>query len=385
MPIRSVGPSWLPDHQLHVAMTLGHADSSLQRLGEVLHDYLANDPMEFANVPDGELCHVTLAGIAPLPCAVPRLAADVLTQLRTAIEHTLYAEVQELLGRELTGAEERRVEMPAVTTPEDFDNWLKARKRPDLAPLRHGSELVNRMRALQPYHRRDADNHPLRVLAEHTNLAKHRTPTVAAVRLGKVHTWPLDDPDVLVGSSGVLLEVGTILATGPLYKQVPIDIWPTVAIRRPHTRDWKVVMNELGVLEEWVRTVAVPVLVTGSTEVNPLPPQIDITRGWANVRDAIRSGGSVPAAKRTLIRMQARVGRVNLAETLALHPERIDREIVDQWLASQSDEEVVAKLDVLAVAANKGPHPAADACAKLIQLADDWSRQESGTDLGDGD
>ena len=118
---------------------------------------------------------------------------------------------------------------------------------------------------------------------------------------------------------------------------------------------------------------------------NPLPPQMDITRGWRSVRDAIRIGGSVLAAKRTLMRMQARVGRVNLAETLALQPDRIDREIVDQRLASQSDEEVVAKLDVLSVAANKGPYPAADACTKLIQLADDWSRQESGTDLGDGD
>lgn len=40
MPIRSVGPSCLPDHQLHVSLTLGHADSSLLRLGEVLHDFL---------------------------------------------------------------------------------------------------------------------------------------------------------------------------------------------------------------------------------------------------------------------------------------------------------------------------------------------------------
>jgi hypothetical protein len=37
---------------------------------------------------------------------------------------------------------------------------------------------------------------------------------------------------------------------------VPLDIWPTVSIRRPHTDTWHVLIQELGGLEEWVRTVA---------------------------------------------------------------------------------------------------------------------------------
>ncbi len=162
-----------------MALTLAHADASIQRLGEILYDYLLPGPLELASVPDGELCHVTIAQVAPPPPAVARGAADGLTQLRAAVEHTLFAEVEAPLGRALTPEEGRRAEMPAVCTAVDFETWLKQRHRHQLRPLRAGSPLVDRLRTLHPYQRRDTSAHPLRLFAEHTNLAKPNRPGVS--------------------------------------------------------------------------------------------------------------------------------------------------------------------------------------------------------------
>jgi hypothetical protein len=369
----SKNPTWLPDHQVHVALTLAHADALAEQVGNLLYDYLLPPgPLALKNVFDDELCYVTVTGIAPLPPAVSRYAADVLTQLRAAVEHAVFAEVECALGRELTPEEGRRVEMPATTTPKDFTAWLNSRKRKGLSPLRDGSDLVRRLRALQPYHRKDSDEHPLRVLAEHTNLAKHRTPTVAAVRLGRVNTWPLNDPDVFVGTESAPLEVGSVLATAPKFKVVPVDIWPKVAIQRPHTGDWIVLMKELGSLAEWVRTVAIPMLVTGDAGTQPpLPPQIDVTRGWEDPRDAIQAGSNVPASERHLIRIQARGGRDNLVETLVLHPKQPDPKILRRWVDELTDHEVVARLEMLGRAALQGPWEAADACLEMIRHAEE--------------
>jgi hypothetical protein len=363
--------SWLPDHQLDVALTVAHADELTQRLSDILFDYLLIGPLAFETVPDGPVCHVRISRVAPLPAAVPRYVADVLTQLRAAVEHTIYAEVEYDLGRKLTLDEGRRIEMPVASTDDAFDNWLRQHKRSELGPLRSGSNLVSRMRSLQPLHRRDRENHPLRVLAEHTNLAKHRTPSVANVLLGRVNTWPLDDPEVIVAAaSNRPLEVGTVLATGPLYKQVPLDIWPKVAIQRPHTGEWRVVMDEVNRLEEWVRTVALPVLITGMTDVPPLPPQVDITKGWDSPRDAIAVGGRSSASERHLVRIQAHTGRQNLAETLALHPDRAAPALLETWLASLSDTDVLARLDTLKVANERGPQAVSAWCLGLIEEAE---------------
>ncbi|MBD3926575.1 hypothetical protein IEZ26_18270 [Nocardioides cavernae] len=362
-------PSWLPDRQLAVA--LAHADALADTMCHILYDYLQPGPLSFETVADGDLAHVKVRHIAPLPPAVSRYAADVLTQLRAAVEHAVYAEVEFALGRELTPEEAGRVEMPAATSAKSFTDWLNGRRRKQLAPLRDGSELVRRIRALQPYHRRDTDEHPLRVLAQHTNLTKHRTPAVAAVRLGRVNTWPLNDPDIVVGADGAPLRVGTVLATGPLHKRVPLDIWPTVAIQRPHTGEWKVIAKELGTLSEWVRTVAIPVLVTGDAGMEPrLPARIDLTRGWGDPREAVSAGDPVQADERFVIRIQARHGRGSLVEILLLHPEATSATTIRDWVGGLRDEEVIAHLDALGRAAKRGPIEAGDACLEVIRLAE---------------
>lgn len=345
--------SWLPLHQQHVAYTLAHADSLIAQAAEVLFDYLKPGPLELANVADGDLAHVTVAGVAVLPSAVARFAADALTQLRAAIEHTIFAEVEYQLGRGLTEEEARRIEMPACLTEDDFKKWLAGRRRSELGPFRTGSVLAGRIRDLQPYHRRDVDQHPLRVLAEHTNLAKHRTPAVAATLIGAVIPDWQDPTLVLPTGEDRPLVAGDVLASGPRDKYVPLSIWPKVSIQRPHSGTWHVLMTELGEIEEWVRTVAIPHLILGHHDVDPLPPQLDTTVGHVDLPAALLAAGHVPAATRSSQHIQADFIRDELAETLAMHPVKSDPEVIRKWIETLDDIEVLERHDRLAEPASR--------------------------------
>lgn len=342
--------SWLPDHQLHAALTLAHVDAIIEQVGSVLFDYLAPPgPLTLENVEDGELAHVTVASVAPLPAAVARYAADALTQLRAAVEHTIFAEVEHQLGRSMNSDEARRVEMPACTTASDFQGWLSGRRRPQLPPLADGSPLVGRIRDLQPYQRKDFDNHPMRLLAEHTNHAKHRTPSVAATQLALVRPDAPAENLVIASATGEPVKAGDILATSGRYEHIPISVWPKVAIQRPHTGDWNVLVKELGQIEEWVRMVAIPLLVTGTYEVDPLPPQVDLSRGFEDSRAALAEAGAMSASERFMQRLAAHHVRDNLPETLTTVPGAPTLEAIQRWVASLNDNEVLAKQDRLTV------------------------------------
>jgi hypothetical protein len=362
VPPSSRDYSWLPDHQMHVAVTLAHANDLIAGAADVLHNYLQTGPLQFKNIVEGDTAHVTVVAVAPLPEAVSRCVADALTQLRSAIEHTVFAEVEHQLGRELDEAESRRVEMPACTTADAYRRWLSERRRPALGPLRDGAPLVTRIGDLQPYQRRDVDSHPLRILAEHTNHAKHRSPAVAATQLGVV--IPDRQQSGLVvhqPSQDRPLHPGDVLASGPLRPPVGLSIWPKVSIRRPHTGTWHVLLTELGALEDWVRRIAIPHLLTGGHEVSVLPPGLDTTVGHTDVRSALLGASVVPAAEQASRRMQADSVRVGLTETLSMHPAAPERSLVTAWVRSLTDDQVLARLDRLSTPARAGNLPGIDA------------------------
>ncbi|GAA1309720.1 hypothetical protein [Saccharothrix xinjiangensis] len=332
--------SWLPEHQFHAAYTLAHVDALIARAGEVLHDYLEPGPFTLENIVDGQVAKVRVKAVAPLPAAAARYAADAMTQLRAVIEHTIFAEIEYVLGRALSDDEARAIEMPAAISEAKFSEWLRHRRRRDLPPLHDGQPMVRRLRQLQPYQRTDVDNHPMRVLAEHTNLAKHRTPAVAAVRLGKIN---LDVPEPAATTMpGGPVQIGDILATIPMGKQVPATIWPEVSIQRPHTATWHIVIKELGMLEEWVRTIAIPYLVAGTRDVSPLPPGLDTTVGHEDLRVTLSVAPDKSAMKRSEWRIMAATARQGLTETLALHPERVEPAVIQAWLDGLDDDAVMA-------------------------------------------
>ncbi|MFE5406433.1 hypothetical protein ACFQ9Z_34995 [Streptomyces sp. NPDC056580] len=365
--------AWLPDHQLHVAATLAHVDQTLDRVIRMVHDYTAQEPLTLRNVVDGDHMHAVVVAIAPLPEAIPRLVADALTQLRAALEHAVYAEVEHLLPRPLTAQESRSLEMPASTSPSDFESWLTHKHRRGLTPLQPNAPLAQRIRALQPFQRQTPDQHPLKILVEYTNLAKHRRPAVAAARLGAVYP---DTPNAELAvpqplerrpqpGSGRPLHINDIIATGPRDRYIPFSIMTTVSLQRPHTDVWNIAVKELEFLEDWVRTTAIPIIITGTRDVAPLPPQLDISAGHDDLRSELPNAGTASAAERGGQRLQAAVARAGLAEMLVPLLGSGMSETISDWLSTMTDDAVRERVDHLAQARHS-PHEALQATQGLL-------------------
>lgn len=339
--------SWLPERHLPVAATLAHADDLFGRLTEVLFTYSTQDggPIHLAEDQAGRYSRTTVTGVAPLPRSIALYAADVLTTLRAALEHTLYAEVEHANRRALTPAEARLVEMPAARTSEVFDGWVRRGKRP--TPLQHGAPVLERVRRLQPYQRGiRPEEHLLFLLAAHSNLAKHRVPLVAALRLAAIRpdAGPIDPRVRIPNPVEGPVRVGDVLAEIPLGVRVPVALFPTVGLNRPGTDQWPVLVTELADIASWVRTQAIPLLITGTTDVDPLPASHDITTGHSDERSAIHAGTQHSAAERYRTRLGAAVTRLDLAELFNSHPDKPDPRAVQRWLDSLDDDAILHRM-----------------------------------------
>lgn len=330
---------WLPEHQRHLLYTFAHIDSVIDHIGNVLHDFLDPGPLDFENrVADGRE-EVMIRSIAPIPEAVTRLASDALNQMRSAVEHALFAEVKHLTGRKLEPEEAQAIEMPVTKDHKALGDWFKHRRRRTLSVLHSSGVLGGRIAALQPHEVDDEQSHMLRVLAEHTNLSKHRMPAVAAVRIGAiVPDYPV--PGLVVAGEyedAIPLNAGDVLFSVPAGVQVPLNIWPKFGIRRPHTGEWMVLIHELRQLETWVRTEAIPLLITGTTDVVPLPPHLDITRGYASYADARAEAKAVPAGERHQLRIAGKGVRDDLPSVFEQMLPEIPRGKVDAFVSGLSD------------------------------------------------
>lgn len=106
--------------------------------------------------------------------------------LRVVLEHARLAEV-EFRDGELGKRAARLAEVPACGTRAKFEEWVKGRAKNGPTSLQAGSDMIKRVESLQPFNRRDADEHPLARLALHTNHSKHRTPAMTAVRIAAMY------------------------------------------------------------------------------------------------------------------------------------------------------------------------------------------------------
>ncbi|MGY0230661.1 hypothetical protein [Longispora urticae] len=340
---------WLPERHLGVAATLAHADELIGQVSDLLFVYQTQcgDVVQLSEVRAGSVSKTTVVGVTPIPRKVALLTADALVALRAALEHTLFAEVEYLDGSPLEERAARLVEMPAAHTLENFQKWTA--KSPAHRPpsLRAGSELVRRIDGLQPYHRRrDPQDHPLALLASHTNHAKHRTPAVTAVRIAAMY----HDDQVPQGLSDLAprpegpLRVGDVLAETPIGTQSGVTLFPMIGVNRPGTAEWPVLMNELGHIADWVRTQAVPRLVTGAEPSQPpLPARYDISVGHPDERHALVGGLMLPAAERHRQRLSAAADRANLSDLIGDMPGAPDRQHVTAWLDHLTDEQVLER------------------------------------------
>lgn len=338
--------TWLPDRQIPVVSTLAHADDLLERVGElVLAHSRDGGAIELHDVQVGGLVHARVAAVRPLARAIALYTADALTTLRAAVEHALFAEVETATKRRLTEAEQRSVEMPAHETAAGFDKWVRDRKRNAPPPLLAGSELLERIRTLQPYRRGEPAEHPLRLLAAHSNLAKHRMPAVTATQAALVRSWEPASGLVIPPPTAQPVEVGQTLASLPRGQLVPLDIWPSIAIRRPHTGEWKLLVDELEYVADWVRRVAMPVLITGGHDhIDPLPATFATDIGHLDERAAIAAGTRTSARERGRRRIAVEMARQNLPELLTMHPAKPDPSRLEEWVRGLDDDEVLDRL-----------------------------------------
>lgn len=346
MPDKPAVSDWLPAHQEHLLYTLAHADDVIDRVCKVIFDYVRAEPLGLeSRVGDGRE-DVVLSSVAPVPQSVPRDAAAAINELRNALEHALSAEAAHLLGRPLEAAEAQAIEMPVLKGEAALAGWFNHGRRRSLPVLHADGVLGKRIAELQPPFGSDQDaGHPLRVLAEHSNLSKHRRPAEYGLRLGRISPdFDVDGLEALDYPDDKPMRAGDVLVSVPEGTYVPMDIWPTVGIRRPHTGKWVVLSHELLMLEVWVRTVALPTLIIGNSDVEPIPPHLDISRAYETHMDALSSARAVPAAERLGLRLAGSVLRERLPEFFQLALPDAPHEDVEHFVGNLSD---TATLEIL--------------------------------------
>ncbi|MGM5068606.1 hypothetical protein EU244_027455 [Rhodococcus qingshengii] len=348
-------PNWLPERHLGVAATLAHADELIGQVGDLLFDYQAQQEgvVGFREVPAGLVSRTVVDRVAPIPQKVPLLVADALVALRAALEHVLFAEVEFLEGTPLDEKAAKLVEMPASGTYEKFEEWKKKQLRNRPQSLRAGSDLVQRIDGLQPFHRlSDPQMHPLARLVLHTNHSKHRTPAITAVRLAAMYRddqVPRSVRDVPPRPEEPLL-IGAVISETPMGTRVPVTLFPTVGINRPGTDRWPMLMQELDEISHWVRTQAVPRLITGMEPPEPaLPTRYDISIGHQDERHAMSAGSTISATDRHKQRLGVASVRADMVDLIA----RLDRSPNEQqilaWLTQLTDEDVLGRMSMLRV------------------------------------
>lgn len=352
----SLSYGWLPDRHVGVAATLAHADEVIAQAADILFNYQRQPEgiIQFREVPMESYSQTVVTSMAPIPRKVPLLVADALVTLRNAIEHTLFAEIEYVDGV-LDEKAARFVEMPAAKTYDDFQDWIKRREKNGPPSLRRGSELLRRIDGLQPYQRtRDPQDHPMTLLALHTNHSKHRAPAITAVRLAAIHREDRTPPSMhdVERRPEVPLLVGEVIAQTPRGTRIPVALFPTIGMNRPGTDRWPVLMTELDELAMWVRTQAIPRLISGSVQAPELPPRYDIAIGHDDDRSALSAGSTLSAAQRHRDRLGAASVRQDMVETLAQMDDAPSREEIAAWLDALSDQEVIAKIKQLTVTPN---------------------------------
>ncbi|NHI16782.1 hypothetical protein [Microbacterium excoecariae] len=341
--------AWLPDHHVAVAATLAHADELIGEVASLLFDYQTQPEgiIRLREVPMVTHSQTVVTGMSPIPCKIPLLVADALVVLRNAIEHTLFAEIEHQDGS-LDEKAAKTVEMPAAQTYEAFEAWVKVRARNGSPSLQRGSELLKRIEGLQPFHRNvNPQEHPMALLALHTNHSKHRAPAVTAVRLAAIHREGRTPPSLadIERRPEVPLQVGEVIAETPRGQHIPVALFPTIGINRPGTERWPVLMKELDELATWVRTQAVPRLITGIEPPVPvLPARYEISVGHEDERRALSHGSATSAAQLHSDRLGAASARLDMVETIAQMDDAPSAEQLSAWLESLSDQDLLARM-----------------------------------------
>ncbi|WP_217808567.1 hypothetical protein [Rhodococcus sp. 1168] len=167
------------------------------------------------------------------------------------------------------------------------------------------------------------------------------------------------------------LQAGEVIAETPRGQHIPVALFPTIGINRPGTERWPVLMKELDELATWVRTQAVPRLITGiELPAPPLPARYEISVGREDERSALPSGLATSAAQFDSDRLGAAAVRPEMVETIVQMGNSPSAAQISAWLESLSDQDL-AQMRELRVTATYEPEIVLSNFAVLGQMRDD--------------
>ena len=108
-----------------------------------------------------------------------------------------------------------------------------------------------------------------------------------------------------------------------------------------------------------MRTQAFPLIIQGTTDVDPIPPHLDISVAYADYVDALAAAQCTPAAERHLLRHQGQEARRDLPEVFRQKLPDVPPETVEAFVSPLSEADSAAIFQrYLRVRENRGERSA---------------------------
>ncbi|MFB7284378.1 hypothetical protein ACIA0Z_07890 [Micrococcus luteus] len=343
---------WIPDHQIRALALLARAEELNADVARLLADYQLQPGggLTLGHREVNGCIETVIAGIAPLPLALPLVAGEAMVALRGTMEHALYAEIIRQDGP-LSEDAARTVDLPACSTPSDFEVWKrkKQRKGPPSFTARD-SQIISRIHHLQPFHLAGEEAlHPLARLVSYTNLVKHRSPAVTAVRVPSIRAIDRqgDGTEIFPPRGQGPLRIGERLSIVLQGETPEISMDVEVGINLPGTDRWPSLAGELSELSEWVRTQALPHIILGERRPpSEIPVHFDIHIGHRDPRVALKRGTYRSKLHDLADQFNAPVARRYLVDLIHSESSGFPPEMLSAWAIGLSDREAVSRASV---------------------------------------
>lgn len=341
-------PAWLPEPLEPVVARLARADECIYQVADLAAGWSSGHSVTVTQYRrrSDSMTRTLVTAIRPIPPSISLLFSEVIHHLRAALDNVVWALVVAESGTPDAKAA-RSVALPVYTTAEQFQKWSKSTRSQVSYLAKPGERLFERVRSLQPFTdqaripsispqlaaltgQTSENVHPLRLLQEYSNTDKHRAIRITVERA--MHTT-FDAPFMEQDRTFRELRVGTQLGKAvPWGTHQIIETASAVMLERPHP--WQAAVSpatEAARLREWVADSAIPHLIIGSTDVEPLlPAHIDLSDNGLTLRERIAGGTGEDAPARITPVQHARLGQAmkNMEESPTL-PEVVDEEWSD--------------------------------------------------------
>lgn len=301
---REPDTSWIPVGLEDVALRLARADEAAYRVIELSIDWARPGEevpisVHQAEVEPGVL-ELVVDKVKPVPPLVAMLFSEAIHHLRAAIDNTVF----HLVGAgQIDPGVSHQIAFPICADSGSLDRWFARTAGAKLILAEH-STLASRIRALQPFESDHsiaavsdtlaglmgvdtAREHPLLLLQAYSNEDKHRS-----IRTGAGRSLVQGDHEPFFTNDRTMRPIaqGDVLARTRRGHPVFIDANTAVHIERPGGTTWVSPGRELDRLREYVSTVAIPTLVSGTPRLNAFPPCVDLGDNGLSGRERIDRG-----------------------------------------------------------------------------------------------